>query len=146
MKSEEKAFRLLYEKYYSSHRSMVNNMRWPGYGECDVLSVSDHGYVYEFEIKNTRADFLAELRNKADKHMRFYAGHGPNFMYFVAPPGIIQAHELPAGTGLIEMRGGLEVLVKAKRIHSEKAQTEIYELIANRLTRRAYGSLVPAYV
>ena len=45
-----------------------------GFHEADVLGINTNGYMYEFEIKRSRSDFLAEFKNKKHKHKRLNNG------------------------------------------------------------------------
>ncbi len=42
----------------------------PNVGECDFLSITKSGFLHEYEIKTSLADFKADFRNKPDKHKR----------------------------------------------------------------------------
>ena len=53
-----------------------------------------------FEVKVSRSDFLAEMRQP---EKRLPAMEVSNEFYFVAPVGIIQREELPEHCGLIEV-------------------------------------------
>ncbi len=141
--SEERAFKSIYRHYFGSHTVTVANAVLPGYGECDILAVSKAGYIYEFEIKDSRSDFLNEMRNKGEKHRKFFAGHGPNYFTFVATDtDMIKIEELPPGFGLIELGSANGwPRVRAKRVHSGKIDLDTMGILANRLTRRAYGFL-----
>lgn len=143
--SESRVFKRLYRRLHAigEHRIMVNNFVWPGYGECDVISITEAGYVYEFEIKTSRADFKAELRNKQEKHQRFLGGFGPNYFYFVTDERFIGPEELPPNMGLMLIS---DVVVRAKAAHKNKADLDLLKLIANRLTDRAYGKVFNPYV
>ena len=146
-KDEAAAFKRLYYLNYSSHPIMVNNINWPGYGECDIVACSKAGYTTEYEVKASRADFLAEMRNKAEKHMRLSAGLGPNRFYFITYPDMIKPAELLPKMGLIVIKGNrLDTVVKASRQHPEKADAEFFSMIANRLTRKAYGTFMPPHL
>ncbi len=86
--------------------------------ECDVFEVTPAGYFREYEIKLTRADFLADRRKfrhsirwdrnseKRPKHELLQAAHkaGPVQFWYVTPPGLIDvaAGELPPWAGLLE--------------------------------------------
>ena len=57
----------------------------------DVLGVSDK-LVIEIEVKKSKADLLAEFRNKGDKHSTYEAAADgtrtatvPNYLYFIVP-------------------------------------------------------------
>ena len=49
-----------------------------------------------YEIKLSRADFLADLR-KQDKH--FGALHASHYFYYAAPAGMIKPEEVPSWAG-----------------------------------------------
>src|SRR5687767_6560569 len=55
-----------------------------------------------YEIKCSRSDFLAELRQP---RKRRHALRLSNQFYFAAPRGLIKAEELPPEAGLIEVEG-----------------------------------------
>ena len=40
-----------------------------GFNEADVFGISGAGLMYEYEIKISRSDFLADFKNKQYKHM-----------------------------------------------------------------------------
>lgn len=61
---------------------------------------SKHFHRIAFEIKVSRGDFLAELRQPLKRR---YALLLSNEFYFVAPPNLIKADELPPEAGLIEI-------------------------------------------
>ena len=58
------------EKYFAENsvRYFMDNLfvfRW----ESDKLIETKTGYIYEFEIKISKADFKNDFKNKKDKHM-----------------------------------------------------------------------------
>jgi len=64
-----------------------------------------------YEIKVSRSDFLAEVRNPVKRR---FAVSMSNEFYFIAPPGIIGIEEVPLECGLIEVDGNdWEYVVKA---------------------------------
>lgn len=68
--------------------------------ESDLLYISKERYVTEYEIKLSRADFLAD-KNKIDKHRILSLGYmGPKFFYYVCPIGLIKESEIPTYSGL----------------------------------------------
>lgn len=71
-------------------------------------SVGDEQHSVVVEAKVTRSDFLADA-NKPHRS-GLVAGMGV-FRYYLAPTGLIQVEEVPAGWGLIEVspRGALKV-------------------------------------
>ncbi len=55
------------------------------------------------ECKVSRADFLADASKPFRKNP--YAGVG-RWRFYLTPPGLLRAEELPVGWGLLEVRGG----------------------------------------
>ncbi|KKL54342.1 hypothetical protein LCGC14_2266380 [marine sediment metagenome] len=66
-----------------------------------------------YEVKISRGDFLAELKNpdKREPFLRF-----SNQFFFVAPVGLINPEEVPEECGLIEIHGDSFAKVKVKAI------------------------------
>lgn len=56
-----------------------------------------------YEIKVSRSDFLAELKNPAKRKRALLLS---NLFYFAAPKGLIRADELPPEAGLMEVEDG----------------------------------------
>jgi len=92
-------------------------------GEQDFLQVTTSGYVHEFEIKLTRADFKADFKKtswgKWKKH-ELLSGTVeppwrmtnerdgillPRMFWFVAPTGLLFAEDTPEHAGLLEFDG-----------------------------------------
>jgi len=103
-------------------------------GELDVISVTPKGFVSEFEVKISRADFKAD----AKKQKWYYFNNGlfkyvPNYFTYVCPMGMIQEHEIKPYMGLIWYDEDiLTIIKKPKRIHSEKR--DYIKLITKMLT------------
>lgn len=92
--------------------------------ECDVFEATPAGYFREYEIKVTRGDFFGDAKKKQierytqdglfkrvaveeSKHELLAAGdgRGPCQFWFVTPPGLVTASEVPRWAGLIEVNG-----------------------------------------
>lgn len=134
-----------------------------GFNEADVFSINKNGYMYEFEIKRSRSDFLADFKNKKYKHqllkerdaVRMYSKyvngkrtaetemhiHLPNRFFFACEPGLISPQELPEYCGLVYITAnGLEEVKVAKLLHRNKATELIYKRVATILSQRIiYG-------
>jgi hypothetical protein len=114
--------------------------------ECDVFEITAAGYFREFEIKLNIADFRADCkkaRGVLNKHELLSQGdrRGPSQFYYVTPKGLLFTSDgpqvnkdaiLPPWAGLLEVgpkRGWLRVeeVVKAPRLHREKANPKIRE-------------------
>ena len=100
--------------------------------ESDYLAVTNSNYVYECEIKVTRADFFNDLKNKKEKHQILesetnFGCERPNYFYYAVPEGLVSAEEVPAYAGLIYVKPwGVEVVKEAKSLLP--GSTDISEL------------------
>lgn len=134
-----------------------------GMSEIDVLGIGNNGYMYEFEIKISRSDFLAEFKNKKTKHNNLKNRNCiykynewvngkktdniiehiiiPNRYYFVCPEYLISEHEIPEYAGLIYISEiGYYEVKNAKLLHRNKANIHIYQRISTILSQRIiYG-------
>ena len=89
--------------------------------ESDSLAVTKSGYVYEYEIKISRADFKNDFKHKKMKHQLLEGtyvitgfetvGDGkmrlndrPNYFFYVVPEGLITVEEVPDYAGLIYIK------------------------------------------
>jgi hypothetical protein len=107
--------------------------------EADLLSVTRSGFIHEFEIKISRADFKADAKKDRTKLLldpvltrygRPRTVSRPNYFSYAVPKGLISPDEAPDYAGLIylnEFTEGhsldyriAEVIKEPKRIHSEK--------------------------
>jgi hypothetical protein len=129
------------------------NMAW---GESDLLSVTRSGYIYDHEIKITRADFKADFGvngykltsiTKANKHddLRLAATRQrplPNYFMYVAPVDLLTIHDVPSYAGLMVWQasqapfGVLEIVKKAPLLHKRKINEETWQQIARALMFR----------
>lgn len=107
MRSED-IVKALKGKYGSYQFATFSELRiGTGYGDgreqrIDFWALDCHGENerLSFEIKISRADFLSEMR-KPQKRRAAMAYS--NRFYFVTPPGLIKAEEIPNECGLIEV-------------------------------------------
>lgn len=87
---------LLTSPKYEAFNIYLFGPKW----ESDYLAFSKAGYIWEAEIKISRADFLADLKNKKDKHARLAQGESdlicplPNHFVYVCPEGVIKPEDL----------------------------------------------------
>lgn len=107
--------------------------------ESDVISVTRSGFIHEFEIKVTRADFKQDGKKDRARLLcdpvvtGFWGSHTcsrPNYFYYVVPQGLIQPEEVPEYAGLIYAVepvvghhlyfGTTKEIKAARRIHNEK--------------------------
>lgn len=157
MNEEDVQEELAKELIRKGHYMVIPNTRFISQGEADLVSITQSGYLHEYEIKTDRGDFLAELRafngegshsySKYYKHakMRECNQGGstkkiPAKFWVVAPLGVVDEQELPEYWGYYEIRnsGGHEIekVVKANAIHGEKADVRLLKKLGTNLTKR----------
>lgn len=89
------AYYLDYRKHY-----IVPNVSWGlGVHECDILSVTKHGYATEYEIKLYRSDVIAD-KKKRHKH----ESKKIKYLYFVIPEDLYTddvVEHIPDRAGII---------------------------------------------
>lgn len=72
--------------------------------EADFISISKSKYVYEVEIKRSKADYWNDFKNKQLKHSLLKSGKYPvNYFYFCSESDVIQPSEVPSQYGLIHI-------------------------------------------
>lgn len=123
--------------------------------ESDVVSVNRTGFIFEFEVKISRADFRADARkdraalliDPVKVHRVFGPStfKRPNYFYYAVPEGLILPSELPEYAGLLYIRrpvrgpvsGNVTHLVReAKRLHTEKINDKQRCQLARAVSRR----------
>lgn len=131
-----------------------------GFSDADIFGITKAGQMYEFEIKVSRSDFLADFKNKTYKHHKLLNREAintyrkwkngkqtdetydlitlPNRFYFACPLGLINKNELPNYAGLIYIeRDNKYIEIKSAPIlHHYKANEIIYKNIATILCQR----------
>ena len=145
--------RILFCHYLRSDIIICSNTEAIG-AEADLLVVQPSGYVLEFEIKVSRADFKADFR-KAAKHAGLASGGrtshrtaaGPNYFYFAVPAGLVRPDEVPAYCGLVYIHGldeagrsyeRAEIVRTAPRLHAARASEKTLRRIARSLMYKAF--------
>ena len=133
----------LYEKQHSPITTRFTGM---GLQECDVISVSKSDYIYEYEIKTSRADFKKDFIKEKHTHMinesstKVVRGQTlyllPNYFTFVVPFGLVSEEEVPEYAGLMYMNddSSFTVVKKPKLLHKVKANEEFIRKLAHNLT------------
>jgi hypothetical protein len=121
-----------------NHEIMVPNsqlFKW----ESDMVSVTRTGFIHEFEIKVTRADFKQDAKKERARllldpvvkgYFQNYPCSRPNYFHYVVPDGLITANEIPEYAGLIYAMkpvvgyrlsySTISVIKNAVRIHKER--------------------------
>lgn len=109
--------------------------------ESDSLSVTMSGYVYECEIKISRADFKND-KKKTRKHQILEGTYvpkrenapypmRPNYFLYAVPEGLITKEELPPYAGLIYVNDifpYVHVEVQPPKLHPNKIDEEKLKL------------------
>ena len=127
--------------------------------ECDVWLVSKAGYVTEYEIKVSAADFRAD-RNKdrrvvksgewqdVNKHHEIGSDVGPSRFYYVVPKALAELQaEIPEWAGFAVLRSdddprwGIRVLKDAPKLHTKKVRKREIELAKRRMWYRYWDAL-----
>lgn len=133
----------LYEK---QHSPITTRFKGMGLAECDVLSVSKSDYIYEHEIKISRADFRRDFAK--EKHSNIIKENYtrvvkqetlylvPNYFTYVVPHGMVSVDELPAYAGLLYFSDDMtfELVKKPVLIHKTKACPEFIRRVAHNLS------------
>lgn len=123
--------------------------------ESDFISVTSSGFVHEFEVKVSRADFKQDTKKSratllCDPVVRgFWGNHTcqrPNYFWYVVPNDLITPEEVPEYAGLIyamEPVVGYHLyynttkeIKPAKRIHNEKIADADRRQLARSMTVR----------
>ncbi|KKN34709.1 hypothetical protein LCGC14_0790910 [marine sediment metagenome] len=109
------------------HRFILPNVL-VDWGEADMLSITQAGYMHEWEIKVRRDDFYADF--KKNKHMWL---EGPmaqepggrctaSSLWYVMPEGLVPQLDVPDYAGLVFMIGryGVSIMRNAPKLHQRK--------------------------
>lgn len=114
-----------------------------GHHECDVFRITQTDYVFEYEIKVSRADFFNDFKKEChgNKHENLKTASGewcPNRFFFVVPKGLVKVTEVPDYAGLIYYnKSGLNYAKTAKLLHNNKFTN--YRSICHTLAGRDQG-------
>jgi len=102
------------------HEFIIPNIYLSGgaWSEADLISVTKAGYISEYEIKVSRADFKADF-NKL-KHHFFKKDQRcfQRYFWFATPSGLIKTSEVPEYAGHMEIfkkRNGIFKCLEKKR-------------------------------
>lgn len=140
---------LLTSPKYEAFNMFLFGPKW----ESDYLVFSKAGYIWEAEIKISRSDFQADLRNKAEKHRNLLLGLKgespvpvPNHFVYVCPEDVIRPEdleELPyAGllwitkTGYFRWQTGIPQIHKGKCPFDDATLAEKFHYAMLNMARR----------
>jgi len=130
--------------FRSTPRYALQNLYVFGW-ESDILFLSKSGYWTEIEIKVSRSDFKADLKNKVGKHWLLSDPDNklkPNQFFYAAPRGLIHPDEVPEYAGLLTVSDrcfGADMQKPAPWLHRRKIDPNELDL-----TDKFYYNMVNA--
>ena len=130
-----------------------------GYSEMDVAKITSTDYIYEYELKVSRGDFLKEVKNFTEKidrqkywkHLMMTEAFNskkktykrktnniPNKFYFVCPENMIKETEILDHQGLIYVDGDFvfTIIKEAKFLHKDKINLKTLKRFMKTLSER----------
>lgn len=136
--------------------------------EADLLVTTRRGLVEEYEIKMSRSDWQAELKEMRRQAVPYtrkawraakLSGSGslgdrPNYFWLAAPPDVIAPDDVPSWAGYVVLHDvmaihGAEVVKRAPRLHGDAMETRVRESIergiALRLSDRLHDEVMHAH-
>ena len=143
--TEESILKILNANFLSQPRYIMNNLyvfhtTW----ESDYLAMTKAGYLYECEVKISRADFKNDWK-KERKHQILEGTYmpkevdvfergkwvnrisetvlKPHYFYYAVPEGLITEDEVPDYAGLIyicDVYPRFKIVKECKKLHNEK--------------------------
>jgi len=106
----------------AGHKLVAENIKYILNHEMDVMSVRS-GKLYEYEVKISRSDFLADKKKRKQK---FNGTNGlmvdkwnANFFSYVCPTGLIKMNEIPDFAGLYYYADEMIWEQRKPKIHSQ---------------------------
>jgi hypothetical protein len=150
-KIQRAMFRPLADRGYSHLTPNVHLFGW----ESDVIGITSSGYVVEWEIKISRADFRRDFSKKRHSDLlSTVLSEGPlqrtasvpSRFFYACPPGVIAEEEVPEYAGLAYVRpSGLGRETTAPRMTRSKARKSQRTALAKSLmwdawTKRPIGT------
>jgi hypothetical protein len=123
--------------------------------ECDVMVLSESGYITEYEIKISKADFRNDFKKghkkywyddkynpqpkHFNKHNQIKEGNRTNKFYFVTPIGLLDKEEIPEHAGLIEVGKkyyNTKLIKRARWLHKRKVNDKIFKDLIDKFYHR----------
>jgi len=160
MKTKELEKLLSIELFSDSTRSVCERFQGAGYSEMDICKLTNTDYIYEYELKVSRGDFLKESKNFIEnKDRQKYMKHKfmqtlyeekkfktrsrktykvPNKFYFVCPKDMIKIDEILPYHGLIyiDENNNFEVVREASFLHKNKVDNKTIFRMLKTLSER----------
>jgi len=132
--------------YLKGHSPISTHITISEMQECDVISISKSNYIYEYEIKISKADYKKDFIKEKhthiinEKYTKTRKGELvyllPNYFNFVTPKDLISIEEVPDYAGLIYMNedGTFEIVKKPKLLHKTTANDLFIRKLAHNLS------------
>jgi len=132
--------------YLKGHSPISTHITISGMQECDVLSISKSDFIYEYEIKISRADYKKDFSKRKhsdiiNENFTTIGSKGtwyllPNYFNYIVPKDLIKIEEVPEYAGLIYFNEDMtfDVIKKPKLLHKTKANDEFIRKVAHNLS------------
>lgn len=123
-----------------NHTMIVPNVK-SGDFEADLFSLTQSGYLNEYEIKISTSDYIADFKKKT-KHKRLSSGFSswnilPNYFWYVVPDDLLDEAFIPSYAGYITVAHNYATIVKrAPLIHKGKITADDKIKILNNFNNR----------
>lgn len=154
--TERKIVKALNSLYFTGTQVNANNIYLYANYESDFIRVTNSGYITEFEVKLSVADFKNDLKKKGyhglSKLEYIRQGYAANSFCYVMPKEIADKVEIPEWAGLItaHIYSGNEsrfsgvicdIVKNFKKIHTQKISQQQLFIIYRSLTARYWNYL-----
>jgi len=159
MKTAELEEKLSIYLFSDSTQGVCKRFQGAGFSEMDVAKITSTDYLYEYELKVSRGDFIKEIKNYNEKIDRQkYWKHSmmveafnskkkkykrktkniANKYYFVCPENLIKQDELLDYQGLIYVDElfNFTVIKEAKFLHKDKISLKTLKRFMKTLSER----------
>jgi len=159
MKTKDLETELSRYLFTDSTQGVCKRFQGAGFAEMDVAKITSTDYIYEYELKVSRGDFLKEVKNFTEKidrqkywkHFMMLESFNskkkkykrktntiPNKFYFVCPKDLIKESELLEFQGLIyvDENYNFEVIKEAKFLHKDKLSLKAIKRFLKTLSER----------
>lgn len=112
---------------------MFKDMTYQGW-ECDVFAIDKNLFSWEYEIKSSRMDFIAD-QDKEQKLWNTENGNGASYFHYVTDKGVCDLDDIPEFAGWIEINkfGKLHVIKQGMMLHNNRVDPLIWEELAMKL-------------
>jgi len=141
-----------YLEYRLHHKHITPNSKSIFDWEADIVSVTNSGYVYEFEIKRTLADYRADFK-KEEKHSRLKnrGRHIPSRFWYVINGFELPVDAIPEYAGLIIMTStsiwdDIHIIKRAPRLTTSTIEPKYIDKLNEAAYSRMWSLLEKFYI